>query len=104
MNTKHTAEPWVYNDGFILGRFHSDGEVHDICDPRCAPAETCGPEMDANTDRIVQCVNACAGIQQPQSVILRLRQLRKRIEAGEEFCGDGDLLGELTKALQALGN
>lgn len=65
MNTKtqiHTQEPWNYDDGFIVGRF-SDGEVRNICDPRCAPpGADNSPEMDANTDRIIACVNALAGI------------------------------------------
>lgn len=48
-----TPGPWTYSDGFISGRFASDGEVHDLCDPRCAPADTCGAEMDSNTSLIL---------------------------------------------------
>lgn len=45
----HTPGPWNEHEGFITGRFKSDNEIHDICDPRCAPADAdtiC--EMDAN--------------------------------------------------------
>ena len=45
----HTPGPWNEHEGFIIGRFKSDNEIHDICDPRCAPVDAdtiC--EMDAN--------------------------------------------------------
>ena len=45
----HTPGPWNEHEGFITGRFKSDNEIHDICDPRCAPVDAdtiC--EMDAN--------------------------------------------------------
>lgn len=45
----HTPGPWKEHEGFIIGRFNSDNEIHDICDPRCAPVDAdtiC--EMDAN--------------------------------------------------------
>lgn len=45
----HTPWPWTEHEGFILGRFNSDNEIHDICDTRCAPPDDdtiC--EMDAN--------------------------------------------------------
>lgn len=45
----HTPGPWKEHEGFIIGRFNSDNEIHDICDPRCAPPDAntiC--EMDAN--------------------------------------------------------
>ena len=44
--TQHTPGPWTEHEGFICGRF-SDGNVYDICDPRCAPAELF-EEIDAN--------------------------------------------------------
>lgn len=60
--TSHTKEPWKYDNGFIVGRF-SDGIIHNICDPRCAPPDADNsPEMDANTDRIMACVNVLAGV------------------------------------------
>jgi hypothetical protein len=47
-HTQHTPGPWTENEGFICARF-SDGEVHDICDPRCAPpTDDLIAEMDAN--------------------------------------------------------
>jgi hypothetical protein len=48
---KHTPWPWREHEGFIIGRFNSDNEIHDICDPRCAPADDADTicEMNANT-------------------------------------------------------
>lgn len=48
MKPEHTPGPWVEHEGFITGRF-SDGQIHDICDPRCAPPDgDLLAEMDAN--------------------------------------------------------
>jgi hypothetical protein len=60
---KHTSTPWKEHDGFIIGKF-SDGNVYDICDPRCAPSETTEimAEMDANSALIVQAVNEHAAL------------------------------------------
>jgi hypothetical protein len=48
---KHTPWPWREHEGFIIGRFNSDNEIHDICDPRCAPSNDADTicEMNANT-------------------------------------------------------
>ena len=49
----HTPGPWKEHEGFIIGRFNSDNEIHDICDPRCAPPDAdiiC--EMNANAHLI----------------------------------------------------
>lgn len=51
-----TQGPITTEEGFIQGLF-SDGERHDICDPRCAPPDTCCDEMDANTSLIEQAFN-----------------------------------------------
>lgn len=50
----HTPGPWGIHEGFIRGRFNADGQVHDVCDPRCVPPEAdfLG-EMDANAALIV---------------------------------------------------
>lgn len=54
--TKHTPEPWVARGTTILGQ-------------DTFPVANCGsttnrplPERVANTERIVACVNACAGL------------------------------------------
>lgn len=49
---KHTPGPWQYHSGFVMGRFHTDSEVHDVCDPLCAPLG-CTAEMAANTHLIL---------------------------------------------------
>jgi hypothetical protein len=63
---KHTAEPWLLNtcgdrreiissDGSVMGEMCGDDS-----DPHCWP-------ITANAERLVACVNACAGIN-PEAV------------------------------------
>lgn len=56
----HTPGPWIEDAGFIVGTF-SDGEAHDICDPRCAPVEL-SDEMDANARLIVAAPDMLAAL------------------------------------------
>ena len=76
MKTKHTPEPWAIglskesfvNDhkviGYAIGRFNTD------------------EEKKANAARIVECVNACAGMEDPAFEIAFLReQLRECTDA-----------------------
>lgn len=60
---QHTPGPWEEHEGFITGRFQSDGQVHDICDPRCAPADTCREEMDSNARLIVAAPDLLAALE-----------------------------------------
>lgn len=48
-----TPGPWKETEGFITGKF-SDGEYHDVCDPRCAPSDDDDvfAEMNANARAI----------------------------------------------------
>ena len=59
----HTPGPWTILEGFISARF-SDGEVYDICDPRCAPAtpDLVG-EMEANADLIAAAPDLLAALE-----------------------------------------
>jgi hypothetical protein len=70
--TKHTPGPWTEHEGFICGRF-CDGNVYDICDPRCAPAELF-EEIDANArliaaspDLLAACESALALLTDPNA-------------------------------------
>jgi hypothetical protein len=67
---KHTAEPWRIDDELdvFTGGLHICGDADDfsngagICgiwDGKCELSKT---ELNANAQRIVSCVNACAGI------------------------------------------
>ena len=75
MKTKHTPEPWAIglskesfvNDhkviGYAIGRFNTD------------------EEKKANAARIVECVNACAGMENPAAEIAALRARVAELEA-----------------------
>ena len=63
--SEHTKEPWIFDapdadfSGIIIGRH--GGEVVD------------GEFTEANARRIVACVNACAGMDDPEKEIAALR-------------------------------
>lgn len=96
--SKHTPEPWVYRPrkyddwGFI--REMNGGLIAVVKDTRISSLDYC-EYRDNNTDpfeptgmRIVQCVNACAGIEDPaqhmadlQSEIARLREALSKLES-----------------------
>jgi hypothetical protein len=65
-NAKHTPEPWAYDWHFIVAPdpkgIHPDIYIAEIVqedsEGRCVSPE----EQQANIQRIVACVNACAGI------------------------------------------
>ena len=65
----HTPGPWEIIEGFISARF-SDGEVYDICDPRCAPAtpDLVG-EMEANADLIAAAPDLLAALERAYAVL-----------------------------------
>lgn len=53
MKYNHTPGPWKEVEGFIVGGPWADGEIHDICDPRCAPPDDDNMAMmDANAQLI----------------------------------------------------
>jgi len=70
--TKHTPEPWtiVRSRGYL---YDGIGKNND-----CAVFEE-ARESDAL--RIVQCVNACAGMSDPEKEITELRQRIKELES-----------------------
>lgn len=74
---KHTPEPWMYGAELVSAR-HAVGVCEEIC--RCSvtrlPAHKNVRPYDegiANAARIVQCVNACAGMEFPEAEIPRLK-------------------------------
>jgi hypothetical protein len=73
METKHTPEPWITkvyeeNQTRILGPIEEDGNRHWIGD-------IIGPLSNkANAKRIVECVNAFEGIENPAEFISNLKK------------------------------
>ena len=71
MPNHYTPGPWHSDAGFITGRFQSDGQVHDICDPRCAPVEL-SDEMDANARLIAAAPDLLNALEMAVVTIKRL--------------------------------
>ena len=66
MSTKHTPEPWIAVGERVAG----DGII----------IASCGHGNAANAARIVDCVNAFEGIDDPQGYIDTTRKLREKLE------------------------
>jgi hypothetical protein len=78
-NQKHTPEPWEVHNASSHIIVHSEYLCH-IAD--CGPSfilET--EEIEANTARIIECVNACAGIENPRRVIREVREALEKVDA-----------------------
>jgi hypothetical protein len=67
MKTKHTKEPWFFT-GSTIGIQLLEGVAIDVADVnRWCPGTPLRDEDESNGERIVACVNACAGIN-PEAV------------------------------------
>lgn len=83
---KHTKEPWdfvqgtSYNEVDIIHHDMSAGAIGKIAKVNCR--KTWFDEGQANAKRIVECVNACAGIENP----LDLRRERDELREALEYC------------------
>ena len=106
---KHTPEPWRITTHLSSDITHIvrriDGEKHAVCIIRTNNAE----EANANAARIVACVNACAGMDDPAAEIERLRDMEKNIAPilqtvralAQQISGDKSI-DQMTR-LEALG-
>lgn len=87
---KHTSEPWVRVGNSIDGGKHECDEVITVRDlPEYAyPEMQCGTlvgdNLDADLDRIVACVNTCAGIN-PEAVPMMLKALEFINDSSYDF-------------------
>jgi hypothetical protein len=96
--SKHTPEPWyVVNGEYIYRRpqkelYEFGGQVAGdkplaICNKGWYDQDSDGFPLRANAERIVACVNACAGMEDPQSEIQQLRSERDELmKALERIC------------------
>ncbi len=68
--SQHTPEPWHQSSRYLY-----DKDWHTLA-AFCTTNRDAPPEQDiANTQRIVACVNACAGIADPAATLAALRAL-----------------------------
>ena len=76
--SNHTPEPWYWheNDSYCEINSERDGQIGDSC------ASSCLGDIDlgrANAARIVTCVNACAGMEDPAAEIDELKRQRDEL-------------------------
>ena len=76
--SNHTPEPsyWHENDSYCEINSERDGQIGDSC------ASSCLGDIDlgiANAARIVTCVNACAGMEDPAAEIDELKRQRDEL-------------------------
>lgn len=88
---EHTPEPW-YNEWGSDGSLRiveSDETKAIIAEVNSAPFKGTGRTLDtvkANGKRLVACVNACAGIVDPNAELAKLRQDKANlVKAAKEF-------------------
>jgi hypothetical protein len=75
--TKHTPEPWLVNfNSMSVPTISAKYE-------RIALVDTCGGYGPANARRIVACVNACAGMADPEAEIDKIKAERDASHAAE---------------------
>ena len=88
MNTRHTPEPWNLSSNspttVISQQSHASGATVSVHVADCQPGNYASREHLPNAARIVACVNACAGIENPE---LTLRSFRNELEAILKLCG-----------------
>ena len=101
--SKHTAEPWVVRRVFVNNapnEFHiqqakildqwGKGSLAVCCDPRHA-------------NRIVACVNACAGLADPSAVLDVVSWLGDAVNCLEQYRDYGESMREHGRGFQATG-
>ena len=76
--SNHTPEPWYWheNDSYCEINSERDGQIGDSC------ASSCLGDIDlgrANARRIVACVNACEGMEDPSAEIAELKRQRDEL-------------------------
>jgi len=96
-NPKHTPEPWIDCEGFDHVerhvRAHEDGRfVASLYEVSSTKEAASPPEIAANAKRIIACVNACAGLEDPSVV----PELVKEMEKIAEWDARGDEWEEAT--------
>lgn len=88
--TKHTAEPWKrhgVHPHYILAEVDG-GKVATVA--TTYQSKSC--DLEANAARIVACINACAGVDDPLEAIQVLRDTRDHLKGIEDIEGNATRL------------
>jgi hypothetical protein len=84
---KHTPEPWNYQEkSDVYTHYIRAGENEYVCG--CGAQDSTG-KAERNARRIVQCVNACAGITDPAAHITGLENQLEAWETSAKLRDDG---------------
>ena len=78
---KHTPEPWIYRKSQCQPVYEAPIIANNIGEciaiPDSGGCSFSSDEVTANVKRIVQCVNACAGIEDPEAAIREAKDTLK---------------------------
>jgi len=107
---KHTKEPWILSEDIFLNQdnvvvYPIDQSYTDVFQTK-ALADVYGDKGTAN--RIVDCVNALAGIKNPKGFVKRMAKLEQSLNAMTQLCQlkygnlDKDVWAEIQKAKSLL--
>lgn len=78
---KHTPEPWVQNTLMIVAPNGGRGQYGglEVAHTGLVGRNRPGEQAEADAERIVACVNACAGMENPSSAIAELQAENARL-------------------------
>jgi hypothetical protein len=91
---KHTPEPWFYGSYgnlLIVGNYKGEPDKHNVIaslGPQHFPSNTVEYE---NAERIIDCVNACVGMENPAALRDLTQQQAEVIAKLEMQCGDHEM-------------
>jgi hypothetical protein len=102
---KHTPEPWVKDYRGTIGHIKSIAPRTDRATPTLCRYDLTAPginetEQHANAERIVQCVNAMSGIDDPEAAMAKVR---KALDEARGHVMDPDTQALMDEALALLG-
>lgn len=90
-NMKHTPEPWEAYDNSVYWEILSEGHsLVSVFDNRYHPVPVTKESTAANAARIVACVNAMAGIEEPQAFRDSLQKLSEYADKASEMFAEKD--------------
>ena len=90
--SKHTPGPWTIKYGYLRSGSTTVAAVRGMSPPNKHGDRTPIENHEANAERIVACVNAMEGIEDPGSFVEHARRLHERV--AKESSGGGSGVGQ----------